>query len=122
MYELTVDTHFDSAHCLEGYPGKCASVHGHTWQVSATVRTDTLDDIGMSIDFKILRKALEETVIEFDHRILNEHKAFAGMNPTAENLARVIFERLKPRLEGSGAAVVSVTVGEGARNRLTYRP
>jgi 6-pyruvoyltetrahydropterin/6-carboxytetrahydropterin synthase len=69
MYELTVETHFVSAHCLNGYKGKCSHIHGHTWLISATVMTGTLDDVGMSVDFKIIRGALEEIAAEFDHTI-----------------------------------------------------
>jgi len=122
MYELTVDAHFDAAHCLDGYNGECANVHGHTWLVSATVRTEELDDIGMSVDFKIVRQSLEWAVGIFDHTVLNNLDLFANSNPTAENLSRIIFERLSERLKSYRADVVAITVGEGSRNRLTYRP
>lgn len=122
MYELTVETHFDAAHCLSGYKGKCSRIHGHTWLVSATVQTSSLDDVGMSVDFKIIRQALESIVAEFDHNVLNDIEPFRDINPTAENLAKTVFDRMAEAIDSDRARVASVTVGEGTRNRLTYRP
>ena len=54
-YELTVKSHFDAAHALRRYPGECRDLHGHTWDVEATVSGSTLDDIGIVYDFKRLK-------------------------------------------------------------------
>ena len=120
MYELTVESHFAAAHRLKGYPGKCADMHGHTWRVTATVRADELDDIGMCIDFKKISNSLDDIVEGFDHRMLNEMPVFAPMNPTAENISRVIFEQLSERINTDKVTVVSVTISESDRYRVTY--
>jgi len=120
MYKLTVESHFSAAHRLEGYPGKCANIHGHTWRVIASVRADELDDIGMCIDFKKISRSLDEIVEGFDHRMLNEIPPFAPMNPTAENISRIIFERLSERINSDMVTVVSVTVSESDKYRVTY--
>jgi len=122
MYELTVESHFDAAHSIEGYRGECARVHGHTWRVALTVRAESVDELGMSIDFKRLRGVLDEAVRRFDHRVLNELEEFAGTNPTAENIARVLYGILAERLCGDDVSVLSLTISEGEGNVLTYRP
>ncbi len=121
MYELTVDTSFSAAHCLRGYEGDCARVHGHTWGVSATVLAGVLDHVGMGMDFKKLAGELESIVGSFDHRNLSELDEFRDINPTAEELARLIFERLTVRLAPTPVNLLSVTVAESDRYRVTYR-
>ena len=121
MYELTVDSHFDAAHCIEGYKGKCARIHGHTWRVSVTVKAKELGELGLSIDFKDIVTALESVVQRFDHQVLNEISEFTHLNPTAENIARLLFELLSEKLNGENVRVLSVTVGEGEMNRVTYK-
>jgi len=121
MFELTVEDHFDSAHRLAGYPGECAEIHGHTWRVSVTVTGDRLGDVGLSIDFKDIAAVLSRVVRRYDHRFLNDLEEFRDINPTAEHLAREMFGKLSAELDGDGARVTAVTVGEGNRYRLTYR-
>lgn len=120
MYNLIVDSHFAAAHRLVGYPGKCAALHGHTWGVSATVRAGELDEIGMCLDFKKIARSLDEIVEQFDHRNLNELPEFATLNPTAENISRIIFEKLSDKINMEKVRLVSVTVAESDRYRVTY--
>jgi 6-pyruvoyltetrahydropterin/6-carboxytetrahydropterin synthase len=122
VYQLIVDSHFAAAHRLEGYPGKCAALHGHTWGVSATVRANELDEIGMCIDFKKIARSLDEIVDRFDHRMLNELPEFSGINPTAENISRIIFGKLSEKINTAKVRLVSVTVSESDRYRVTYTP
>ncbi len=94
MYEIEVKTAFEAAHFIRGYAGKCARLHGHNWEVIAIVRGEKLDELGMLIDFKILKAELKKVLDGFDHRFLNELEPFTTENPTAENLAKKIFKRL----------------------------
>jgi len=121
MYELTVKGHFDAAHALRGYAGECRELHGHTWDVEVTVRGETLDDVGIVYDFKQLKEDLSAVLTDYDHAYLNEVAPFDGMNATAENLARVVFERLQMRV-GGGIHVVEVAVWESPIAKLVYRP
>ena len=121
MYELTVDTHFDAAHCLRGYEGSCSRVHGHTWNVSVTVAAEEVGELGLSMDFRDIAARLDDEVRELDHRNLNDLPAFADLNPTAENIARYLYDRLTERFDVTAVRVVSVTVGESERYRVTYR-
>lgn len=96
MYTLKVEAAFEAAHRVVGYPGKCDRLHGHNWVVEAIVEGKTLDELGMLVDFKEIKGALQETVDTYDHRFLNELSPFsAGVNPTAENLARILYETLE---------------------------
>lgn len=60
MFELVVGEHFDAAHFLRGYTGKCAKVHGHTWQVEIRVQGEKLNECGMLVDFAFLKEKLKK--------------------------------------------------------------
>ncbi len=98
MFRAQVKVHFDAAHYLRGYKGKCEKLHGHRFVAAITVETAVLDDIGMSIDFTILKKTFKEVVDRYDHVNLNETAPFDVVNPTSENLAAHFFREIKPRL------------------------
>ena len=98
MFELKVKDHIASAHILKGYEGHCAQLHGHTWKVEVVLLGDQLNDIGLLIDFKNIKKILKDVLMPLDHVNLNEHPAFANMNPSTENLAKYIYSQLKPRV------------------------
>ena len=123
MYTLRVEGAFEAAHRVVGYPGKCDRLHGHNWVVEAVFRGTELDDLGMMIDFKTAKAALMAVLDEFDHRYINEIPPFdAAANPTAENLARIIFERLSAREEviSSPAELTALTVWESPKSSVTY--
>lgn len=121
MYELTVKGHFDAAHSLYGYPGQCRNLHGHTWDVEVTVASEKLDDIGIVYDFSRLKDDLNAVLGQYDHAHINEVPPFDELSPTAENLARVIYERLSEVVDPA-VNVVEVVVWESPIARLAYRP
>ena len=123
MYILRVEGAFEAAHRVVGYPGKCDRLHGHNWVVEAAFRGTELDDLGMMIDFKTAKAALMAVLDEFDHRYVNELPPFdAAVNPTAENLARIIFERLavRPEVTATAAHLAALTVWETPKSSVTY--
>jgi len=121
LYELTVRSAFEAAHFIDGYAGKCSRLHGHNWIIEAVVRGEELDNLGMLIDFKILKAELNKVLEEFDHRFLNELKVFAEENPTAENLARKIYNKLAGAEIFSGATkLYAVKVFESPNSCVTY--
>lgn len=121
MYELTVKSHFDAAHVLSGYPGECSLLHGHTWDIEVTVAGETLDEIGIVYDFKQLKSDLAEVLASYDHVYLNDVEPFNTLNPTAENLARVIFEALAKKVDRR-VSVKEVVVWESPVAKIVYRP
>jgi len=116
MYSIKVEGNFSSAHNLRGYKGKCEDLHGHNWKVEAVVCSNKLDKIGMVMDFKLIKKALADILEKLDHKYLNKIGYFKKVNPTSENIARYIYDKLKPRI----AQLVSVTVWENPTSLATY--
>lgn len=123
MYYCTVEGDFSSAHFLRNYGGKCENLHGHNYRVIASVKGERLDDCGMLIDFKILKKQLGDIMESLDHKLLNELAPFSVNNPSAENIAAYVFHTLKDKLpcSGNGVTVHEVTVYESPLSRCTYR-
>ena len=125
MFYLTIEDHFSSAHQLRGYKGKCENLHGHNWRVILTVKGETLNDIGILIDFHDMKSVLKEALGDLDHVNVNEHPAFLTQNPSSENLARYLFGKVSALLSGRGFADIitdEVTVYESETSRCTYRP
>ncbi len=120
MFDIFIETHFAGAHHLRDYPGNCEKPHGHNWKVQVTVRATRLDPLGMGIDFKILKKIVNQVVDELDHRDLNEHPAFVTQNPSSENISVYLFDQLKPNLNHERYQLYSVTVYETETSGLSY--
>lgn len=109
-WTLKVRDTFQAAHFLKEYKGKCENVHGHTFQVEAAIRVDSLDSTGIGVDFAEIKKKLADILP--DHTLLNDIYAF---NPTAENLSKHFFEELQKLFP-----VTSVTVWESRDAAATY--
>lgn len=120
MYELSVKSHFDAAHALRGYPGECRNLHGHTWDVEATVAGEDLDEIEIVYDFKRLKEDLNSVLERYDHAFLNDVEPFDELSPTAENLARIVYDELAQKV-GSEVRVIQIAVWESPVARIVYR-
>jgi 6-pyruvoyltetrahydropterin/6-carboxytetrahydropterin synthase len=120
MFELSVTTHFSAAHRLVGYAGQCAQPHGHNWEVAIFLRGEALDDIGMMVDFRDVKQAVREIMEELDHGDLNALPAFAQSNPTSENLARYVYEKISRALNCSRYRIHRVKVCETPGTSASY--
>ena len=120
MYKLSVTDSFSAAHRLCGYEGACSNLHGHNWTVRVALEAERLDNIGMAMDFGHIKALLKEITDGLDHAYLNDLPAFAEQNPTSENLARHIFERMAEALTGKPVRVTEVEVRESERSSVTY--
>ena len=120
MYQVRVKRHFDAAHALRGYRGKCESVHGHRYQVVVCLETSELDETGLAYDFTALKRAMDPIIERLDHSNLNEVPAFEEVNPSSENIARVIYAELEGSIEG--ARLTAVEVWESPDAWVTYSP
>ncbi len=98
MYSISCSVHFDAAHYLKDYPGKCAEIHGHRWIVGIQISGEELNEIGILIDFNDIKGYLVEITEKFDHKMINEVKPFDKVNPTAENLAKYIYDEIKAKI------------------------
>ena len=122
MYELDITREFSAAHMLKGYDGLCSNLHGHNWTVQVFIQAGQLDDIGIAADFTVIKRVLTEILSQFDHKYLNELPEFQGINPTSENIARIIFEKLAPAVAKPGIKLDRVRVCESPTSGATYRP
>ncbi|MBN2050001.1 MAG: 6-carboxytetrahydropterin synthase QueD [Spirochaetales bacterium] len=120
MYRVRVDDSFAAAHYLTKYHGKCERLHGHNYRVRVHAEGRDLDEGGMLLDFGVLKKALKEVLDTLDHSLLNENPAYDQAEPSAELIARHIFEKLKEKLPGSPLCMVEVF--ETDRNLAMYLP
>jgi 6-pyruvoyltetrahydropterin/6-carboxytetrahydropterin synthase len=122
MYEISVEKHFDAAHYLRGYQGKCEAMHGHRYRVVVKIKAEKLNDIGLAYDFTDLKRHLNDILSRFDHTCLNDVPPFDKINPSAENIAATIYDELKSRLAADPIALVSVEAWESPEQGVIYRP
>lgn len=120
MFELSVQLEFAAGHHLEGYPGDCARPHGHNFVVVAYARSQGLDSIGMAMDFRQLKKAAQEIIAPWDHQDLNTLPDFQEINPSAEQIAKLMYQRLSQLIDSEQTWVDRVTVWENSRCSATY--
>lgn len=137
MYYLKTESSFDSAHFLKGYDGKCRNLHGHRWKIVLEVQTEELkeDDQhkGMYVDFGELKKDLRNIADSMDHALIIERNSLKDttfealksenfkiieldFRPTAENMAKYFYEKIKIL----GYNMRAVTVYETPANSATY--
>jgi 6-pyruvoyltetrahydropterin/6-carboxytetrahydropterin synthase len=124
MYEVSVDETFAAAHNLRNYKGKCEDLHGHNYKVRVTLAGPELDATGLLYDFVHLKQVIQGVIRSLDHKYLNELKPFDVLNPSAENIARHIYEQTSKQMHATanGAAISSITVWESDVTAATYRP
>lgn len=122
MYEISVEMDFDAAHALRGYQGKCEKLHGHRFKVVASVKGNKLNEIGLAYDFTLLKKQLGEILADYDHTNLNDTAPFNRINPSSENIAVAIYQKLQEKLAGAPVAIDSIEVWESPQNRVRYYP
>lgn len=114
---------FDAAHHLRDYVGGPEPVHGHTWKIEVALTTAALGAYDLSVDFvptEALVKSLAERLHNHD---VNTVPPFDVKNPSAENIALWVADEIwKSGALRDGARLEEVTVWEGPRNSVTYRP
>jgi len=137
MYILRTEGHFDSAHFLANYQGKCSNIHGHRWVVDVEVKAEKLKEggqlDGMVIDFGDLKRDVNDMVDSYDHAFIYQEGTLKAttiacfedegfriisidFRPTAENFAKFFYDKLK----GYGYDVNKVTVYETPKNYAAY--
>jgi 6-pyruvoyltetrahydropterin/6-carboxytetrahydropterin synthase len=120
MYEVKIVTQFAAAHRLENFYGKCEALHGHNWKVEVFLIGNTLDKAGLLMDFGVVKARAKEVLEEIDHKYLNELAAFQNLNPSSENLARYLYERLGTSLNRNGVKIHRVNVWESDTSCASY--
>jgi 6-pyruvoyltetrahydropterin/6-carboxytetrahydropterin synthase len=120
MWEISSETEIAAAHQLRFAPGEGEKLHGHNWRIKATVRANALSKEGWVLDFYELGKTLRALVEPWEHTFLNDHTPFDDMNPTAENIARVVADELAAKIDDERVRVVRVDVWESSVCCATY--
>ena len=120
MFEIEIRRTFAAAHQLKGYDGDCRNLHGHNYSVVVTVHASELNNVGIALDFKKLKKALDEVIGAYDHHNLSELPEFADVNPTSEILARSIYRQMSEKLNTSDIKVARVSIAESSASRIIY--
>jgi 6-pyruvoyltetrahydropterin/6-carboxytetrahydropterin synthase len=133
MYKVTKELYFCYGHRLMQYDGKCRVPHGHNAKVAIDLEADTLDPVGMVVDFTAIKRVIQEWIDStLDHRMLlrkddplakwlqemGEPCFLMDQNPTAEALAQIIFTYAAAQ----GFSVVEVRLWETPDAYATYRP
>jgi 6-pyruvoyltetrahydropterin/6-carboxytetrahydropterin synthase len=113
MFIVSVQAHYDSAHFLRHYQGKCERLHGHRYVVEMALATDELDRSGIAFDFVDVKRNLRELADYLDHNNLNDLPPFDTLEPSAENQAKYFYDEMKRRLPARMAeAIVYARVWE----------
>jgi 6-pyruvoyltetrahydropterin/6-carboxytetrahydropterin synthase len=120
MYLINVRAHYDSAHFLRSYHGKCEKLHGHRYEVEAGLAFEELGEGGMAYDFTDAKRHLRAVADSLDHENLNDLPQFHEVETSAENQARWIFEELRARLGGVGEHLLYVRVWETPNQWAQY--
>jgi len=122
MYLLKVKASFAAAHFLREYKGKCENLHGHNWNVEATVSRSDLKSDGMVMDFGDLKRLLNDLLQELDHSCINEHPHFSTVNPTSENIAAYLYHGYRGLIQelDENIRVESIAVEESEGSLAIY--
>jgi 6-pyruvoyltetrahydropterin/6-carboxytetrahydropterin synthase len=122
MFEVIIEETFAAGHALRNYKGKCENVHGHNYRCQVTLEGAELDNIGLLVDFVELKRAVHTVLDRLDHQWLNEFPPFDVLNPSAENMAKYIYDEvcqgLTPR---EGVRLALVRLWETDTASATYR-
>jgi 6-pyruvoyltetrahydropterin/6-carboxytetrahydropterin synthase len=132
MYRVAREIHFCYGHRLLNYDGKCRHLHGHNGRAVITLAAEDLDALGMVMDFSRIKRVVQGWIDEaLDHKMLlckddpallllrqqGEPVFVMDVNPTAENIARLIYDFAA----GQGFPVVEVQLWETEHCHATYR-
>src|SRR5207237_8111262 len=110
VYEVRVQSRFSAAHQVRLYDGELEPIHGHDWIVEAIFRGEQLDGIGILVDFVAVERGLGDITRQLHHTRLNDAELLEGQNPTAEHVARCIYDRMRASLPQ--APLVGICVHE----------
>jgi len=119
-FEVYVESYFSAAHQLKLYKGKCEKFHGHNWKVGVIVSTTRLNKQQMVIDFVKLKKILNKILNSLDHKFLNDLPYFKTEQPTAENIAKYIYKKLKEKILNKNIEKIKIIVWETPIQYASY--
>jgi 6-pyruvoyltetrahydropterin/6-carboxytetrahydropterin synthase len=122
MFLLNVKAHYDAAHYLRNYKGKCEKLHGHRYVVEAGLAFDDVGEGGMAYDFGDAKRHLRAVAARLDHENINEIPPFDEIETSAENQARWFFEEMGKLLGERAPHLAYVRVWETPEQYAQYSP
>ncbi len=124
MFQVSVEESFSAGHALRGYKGKCENPHGHNYKVRVTLEGPALDSVGLLYDFVHLKQIIHQVIHAVDHKFLNDLPPFDVINPSAENIAKYLYDEASKQMrqQPNGARIASITVWETDQTAATYWP
>ena len=120
VFRLSYKSSFVAAMKLREVAGPCGKLHGHTYEVEATIKGNELNKDGMIYDYHILRDKINNIISKLDHIYLNELEYFRNVQPTSENIAKYIFTQLDEEILETSIAIESITIVEDRNVRISY--
>lgn len=120
MYEITIKKTFSAAHNLKDIGGSCEELHGHNFTVEVYLTSKKLNEEGLLIDFRIVEGWLKEILDKLDHTLLNDTPHFKNINPSSENIAKYIYDRVYEKVISQKIEVSRITVWESENARASY--
>jgi 6-pyruvoyltetrahydropterin/6-carboxytetrahydropterin synthase len=121
MFEVTIEETFAAGHALRNYKGKCENVHGHNYRCQVTFEGEQLDEIGLLVDFVELKRAVHSVLDRMDHQWLNDFPPFDKLNPSAENMAKFIYDEVSTGMKiPNNARLARVKLWETDTASATY--
>ena len=120
MFLLNVKAHYDAAHFLRNYRGKCEKLHGHRYVVEAGLAFDDVGEGGMAFDFTDAKRILRDIAGHLDHENINDLPPFTEIEPSAENQARWIFGEMRALLGDRAEHLAYVRVWETPNQYAQY--
>jgi 6-pyruvoyltetrahydropterin/6-carboxytetrahydropterin synthase len=123
MFEVTIEETFAAGHALRNYRGKCENVHGHNYRTEVALQGAELDAIGLLVDFVELKRVVHAVLDRMDHQWLNDLPPFDTLNPSAENMAKYIYDEVSAGLKTKeGVRVASIRLWETDTASAAYFP
>jgi 6-pyruvoyltetrahydropterin/6-carboxytetrahydropterin synthase len=120
MYEINIIKSFSAAHMITNIGGKCEDLHGHNFKIEVTVASTNLNADGILIDFRVIKRWLNEILDNLDHQNLNDVPFFTRTNPSSENIAQYISEEMKLKAAQAKVKVARIKVWESENAAVTY--
>jgi 6-pyruvoyltetrahydropterin/6-carboxytetrahydropterin synthase len=120
MYEVAIKKTFSAAHRISEIGGKCEALHGHNFLVEISVTSESLNEEGLLIDFRTLKRWTEEVLDQLDHKYLNDIDYFKKLNPSSEQIARYLYDRIEERARQARVHLSRVTVWESENSCAAY--
>jgi 6-pyruvoyltetrahydropterin/6-carboxytetrahydropterin synthase len=120
VFEVAYETTFCATHQLHRDGTPIEPLHGHDWRVEVVAKGESLDKIGVVVDFEHMKRAVAEVCARFHYADLTSHPDFAGQSPSAEAVARYFFREVRKALGPEGHALVRVRVWEAPGCSASY--